>query len=249
MAKDSELIRRIRDLQERSERSSSVTHSSFLTPAEQYEVDQWARYSGKNVRWYGGYPDAERKIVFFLPEWETESFDPADKYISSVKITTGFGSPSHRDYLGSILGLGLRREWIGDIIIEDSTAYVICLVPSDSTIISDLKHVSRFGVKCERTGIEEIPVLKKNVKFLSFTVQSRRFDAVTGSIFGISRSKAVRLIAAGNATLNYTECLKNDTYVNDGDVISLRGFGKARLIGQSGQSKKGRLFLTAERYI
>ena len=248
MAKESELIRRIRDLSERSEKTSTVTHSSFLTPAEQYEVDLWLKYKGTRFVWDGGYPDAERKIVFFYSKWDEGDIRP-EQYISCVKITAGFGTPSHRDYLGSILGLGLRREWIGDIIVSDNTAYIMCLVPADATVINELNHVSRYGVKCEKIPLISVPVPKKIVKHLSFTVQSRRFDAIVGGVFGISRSRAVKLIAGGHATLNYKECDKNDAYVEDGDVISVRGLGKAVLIGQSGQSRKGRLFLSAERYL
>ena len=248
MAKESELIRRIRDLSERSEKTSSVTHSTFLTPAEQYEVGLWLKNKGIRFCWDGGYSDSERKILFFIPEWNDENLD-TEKYISCVKITAGFGSPSHRDYLGSILGLGLRREWIGDIIVSDNIAYIMCLIPADTTITNDMTHVSRYGAKCEKIPLSFVPVPQKSVKQLSFTVQSRRFDTIIGCVFGISRSRAVKYIAAGHASLNYKECDKNDAYVEDGDVISVRGLGKAVIIGQSGQSRKGRLFISAERYL
>ena len=248
MAKESELIRRIRDLSERSEKTFSITHSSFLTPAEQYEVGLWLKNKSIRYTWNGGYADAERKIVFFHSEWNEEDIQP-EQYVSCIKITAGFGTPTHRDYLGSILGLGIRREWIGDIIVSGNTAYIMCLNPADATVANELTHVSRYGVKCEKIPLVSVPVPKKLVKPLSFTVQSRRFDAIVGCIFGISRSRAVKLIAGGQATLNYKECDKNDAYVEDGDVISVRGFGKAVLIGQSGQSRKGRLFLSAERYL
>ena len=249
MAKESELIRRIRDLSERSERSSSVTHSTFLTPAEQYEAEQWIKPKNINAVFLGGTSDSERRIAVFYPEYmEKEEIKDAD-FLSAIKITAGFGTPGHRDYLGSILGLGIKREWIGDILINDNIAYVICLPPSNLTILSELTHVSRYGVRCESVPVQEVPIPKKTVKQLSFTVQSRRFDAIIGCIFGISRTRAAKLISSGAATLNYQECLKNDAYVDDGDVISARGYGKAKLIGQTGQSRKGRIFLSAERYV
>ncbi len=249
MAKESELIRRIRDLSERSERSSSVTHSTFLTPAEQYEAEQWIKPKNINAVFLGGTSDSERRIAVFYPEYmDKEEIKDAD-FLSAIKITAGFGTPGHRDYLGSILGLGIKREWIGDILINDNIAYVICLPPSNLTILSELTHVSRYGVRCESVPVQEVPIPKKTVKQLSFTVQSRRFDAIIGCIFGISRTRAAKLISSGAATLNYQECLKNDAYVDDGDVISARGYGKAKLIGQTGQSRKGRIFLSAERYV
>lgn len=249
MAKESELIRRILDLQERADKTYTVTHTAFLTPAEQYEIEKWSLYSGIKGFWEGGYPDAERKIAFYTPNSDSVKDIDISQYISCVKIKAGFGTPSHRDYLGSIMGLGLRREWIGDIIIDGNTAYVFCLSPSQLTLINDLDHVSRYGVKCELIDPASVSVPEKNIKRITFTVQSRRFDAVLGCIFGISRSKAVKLIASGSAFLNYSECLNNDSFVSDGDVISVRGYGKARLIEESGQSRKGRLFLVAERYL
>ena len=249
MAKESELIRRIHDLSERSERFSSITHSTFLTPAEQYEAEQWIRPKNINALFIGGSTDSERKIIVFYPEYMGNEEIHDDDYLSAVKITAGFGTPGHRDYLGSILGLGIKREWIGDIIIVDNIAYVICIPPANLTILSDLTHVSRYGVRCESVPVQDVPIPQKSVKRISFTVQSRRFDAILGCVFGISRSRAARLISSGAATLNYQECIKNDAFVDDGDVISARGFGKAVLIGQTGQSRKGRIFLSADRYI
>ncbi|MBR0343507.1 MAG: hypothetical protein IJH64_14900 [Oscillospiraceae bacterium] len=249
MVKESELIRRMRDLNERSERSASVTHSTFLTPAEQYEAEQWIKPQNINAVFIGGSSDSERKIAVFYPVYMDKADIQDSDFLSAVKITAGFGTPGHRDYLGSILGLGIKREWIGDIIIVDNIAYVICLPPSNLTILSDLTHVSRYGVRCESVSVQEVPMPKMNVKHISFTVQSRRLDAVIGCVFGISRSRAAKLISSGAVTLNYQECMKNDAYVDDGDVISARGFGKAILIGQTGQSRKGRIFLSADRYI
>lgn len=250
MAKESELIRRCMDLIERSEKTQSVTHTSFLTPAEQYEISEWLNYTGiSNTYFEGGYSGSERTALFVLPSWCDMTSLDISEYMSAVKITAGFGMPGHRDYLGSILGLGIKREWIGDILIDKNIAFVLCLKPSDELIISTLDHVSRYGVKADHADFSSIVAPKKSVKSLYFTVQSMRFDAIVGSLFGLSRSHAVKLIAAGAASLNYSVCFKNDAPVKDGDIITVRGLGKAKLIGQTGQSRKGRTFLSAERYL
>lgn len=250
MAQDADLIRRVQDLAERCERTQAMTHSSFLTPAEQYDIRQrYARNSGNSLRFGGGYPGAERQVACFVPDWFPEEDDPSEEILACVKITAGFGTPGHRDYLGSVLGLGIKREWIGDILIFDDTAYIVCLKPVNETLLSDLDHVSRYGVRCEPAPLSAIPAPEKKVKIVTFTVQSPRFDAVVGAVFGISRSHAVRLIAGGAASLNYAECTKNDAAVREGDIISVRGYGKAKMLSPSGQSRKGRTFLSAERYL
>ena len=250
MAQDADLIRRVQDLAERCERTQTVTHSSFLTPAEQYDIQQrYKRNGGNNLRFGGGCPGAERQVACFVPDWFPDEDDPFGEILACVKITAGFGTPGHRDYLGSVLGLGIRREWIGDILIFGDTAYIVCLKPVNETLLSDLDHVSRYGVRCESAQLSDIPVPEKKVKVVTFTVQSPRFDTVVGAVFGISRSHAVKLIAGGAASLNYAECTKNDATVNEGDIISVRGYGKAKMLSPSGQSRKGRTFLSAERYL
>ncbi len=108
---------------------------------------------------------------------------------------------------------------MGDILIRENTAYVLCLRPVHDTILSELNHVSRYGVRCEECPLSEIPAPEKSVRIVTFTVQSPRLDAVVGSVFGISRSHAAKLIAGGAVSLNYSECIKNDASVKEGDVL------------------------------
>ena len=93
-----------------------------------------------------------------------------------------------------------------------------------------------------------MPEIRIETRTVTFTVQSSRFDTIVGAMFGMSRTAAARLIQSGLAQLNYTECIKLDTEVKEGDVISLRGHGKGVLSGTGGKSRKGRTFLTADIY-
>lgn len=242
-----ELIRRAEDLARRCEKSGSVTHSVFLTPAEQYALQQWRPAADCMVRFRGGVENCERAAAFFLPEWmDPEDFDPSET-IRCVKITAHFGTPGHRDYLGSLMGLGVRREWLGDILIQDSVAHVLCLNTVERELLT-LEKVGRCGVKTASVPLSEIPVPERKVRPVSFTVQSARFDAVLAGLFRLSRTVAADHIRAGDASLNYSECLRPDAPVEPGDVLSLRGYGKARVTELGGQSRKGRQFLTGEVY-
>ena len=117
------------------------------------------------------------------------------------------------------------------------------------SILLDLDHVGRFGVKREAISLSEVPapVIKK--KDITFTVQSPRLDTVAGAMFGISRTAAARYISEGLVSLNYSECTDTDARVSPGDTISIRGKGKGMLAEEGGTSRKGRTFYTAEIYL
>ena len=243
-----ELLRRAEDLCQRCARSASVTHTGFLSPAERVQVEAWARHRADcSLLFCGGDKDCERTAAFFLPEWmEEDGFDPAD-YLSAMKITAYFGEPGHRDYMGAILGMGIGREWLGDIRVEGSTAWVFCM-PSVLRHLLSIEQVGRVSVKAEELPLSQVPAPKREVKSLSFSVMSLRLDAVLAGMFHLSRTEAAKQIAAGAVSLNYLECLKADQSVREGDVISLRGSGKGSVTGLGGTSRKGRLFVYAEVY-
>ncbi len=244
---DHELIRRAEDLAERCRRSGSVTHSGFLSPAERYRLERWAGHSGARLLFSGGGPDCERTAAFFLPDWmEEDAFDPAD-YLSALCLTAFFGEPGHRDYMGAILGMGIGREWLGDIRVAGNRAWVFCM-PSVLRHLLSIDKVGRVSVKAEELPPDRVPVPERRVKELRFSVMSPRLDAVASGMFRISRAEAARLIEAGALSLNYEECLKPDKSVQEGDLISLRGAGKGRIAGFGGSSRKGRLFVNAEVY-
>ena len=240
------LLKRIDDLARRCGRANLVTSTAFLTPAEQAAAGQYCRRL-PGCRWLlsGGLPDCERKVLFFLPDYlELEDFQP-DEYLSVLRLEAFYGTPGHRDYLGALLALGVRREWVGDIWIQGQLAWVFCL-PSVAGQLSGLEQAGRVSVKAAIVSLSDVPAPERKRREVKFTVQSLRFDAVLGETFRLSRTQAVKLIAAGAASLNYLPCLKNDAPVSEGDVISLKGYGKATVAEIGGKSRKDRLFLTAE---
>ena len=196
----------------------------------------------------GGGADCERRAAFFLPDWmEEEDFEAGD-YIRALRIDAYYGAPGHRDYLGALLGLGVRREWVGDIRVDGQTAWVFCL-SSVAEQLAGLEQASRVSVKAAVIAPDQVPEPERKRQAIRFTVQSLRFDAVLAETFRLSRTQAVKLIAAGAASLNYLPCLKNDAPVSEGDVLSLKGRGKATLAEIGGRSRKDRLFLTVELWV
>ena len=242
-----ELLRRSEDLARRCEKSGQLTHTAFLTPAERAELEDWARHGAARVVFSGGGPDYERCAAFFLPAWmEEASFDPAD-YLAAIRLTAFFGEPGHRDYLGALLGMGIGREWLGDILVRGDTAWVCCM-PSVQSHLLSIDKVGRCTVRAEAIALDALPAPERQVTEKRFSVQSPRLDAVVAGLFDLSRSEAARQIEAGTVSVNYRACLKCDLGVREGDVLSLRGRGKGRVVELGGRSRKGRLFIVGEQY-
>lgn len=243
-----ELLKRAADLAERCERSSAVTHTAFLTPAEQFALTKWASGSDCKLVLTGGHPDCERKAAFFLPFYMEQDELCLEEYISAITAKAGFGEPAHRDYLGAALGLGIKREWLGDIWVCGDTATVFCLPSVERHLLDGLDKVGRYGVKTAKTELCDLKAPERKVKKVTFSVKSLRFDAVCAGMFNLSRTAAAQKISAGEASLNYSVCMKLDAAVSEGDVISLRGCGKGTVGAPGGTSKKGRQFISAEIY-
>jgi len=245
-----DLLKRAEDLLTRCERSSVMTGTAFLTPAEQAVLSAWTKgRSDCTMLLRGGHPDCERKAAFFLPYYMDESdFDDQEQF-RAIRAVAGFGQPGHRDYMGAVLGLGIRRDFLGDIWVTDNTAILFCLPSVEQHLLLSLEKVGRYGVKAAPLPLSAVPQPERNVKSRTFTVQSLRLDAVAAGLFNLSRTQTAALIAAGAVSLNHLPCLRTDAPIREGDIVSIRGHGKAMLAELGGQSRKGRMFLRGEIYL
>ena len=244
---NSELLKRARDLAERCERSGTVCVSGFLSPAEQHELQTRLGYIPCGLVFHGGGDNCERAAAFFLPDYMTEDMLDVSEYLCAMKLKAYFGQPGHRDYMGALLGMGIGREWLGDIQVEGDTAYVFCMKSVLRHLLS-IEKAGRYTVKASQVPLEEVPARKVETESLSFSVMSPRLDAVAAGLFHLSRTEAAKQIAAGNVSLNYGQCLKADCIVKEGDILSLKGKGKGSISGMGGTSRKGRLFVYGEIY-
>lgn len=241
------LLKRFDELYLRSQVSNVVTYTEFLTPTEQ---ELFLRQSGYRksdcIFLSGGSNVNERKVAFFLPTYiDRKDFLP-DEYICAICVTSKFSEHTHRDYLGSILGLGIKRGCIGDINVQDERAFFFCLSTVSEHILLNLDKVGRFGARCERVDLDQVPDLQNNVEEITFTVKTARLDAVVAGMFHWSRTAAGDAIGMGLVHLNYKICMKPDATINEGDIISVKGCGKGKVKGCSGISRKGRFILIAE---
>lgn len=125
----------------------------------------------------GGHEDFERGMAFFLPDYMEEAELKESEHIRAIKLTAAFGEPAHRDYMGAVLGMGVNREWVGDIIVDGCTAYVLCQ-PSVLRHLLSIDKVGRCGVRAEEIALSELPHKARQSEERSFTLMSLRLDAL-----------------------------------------------------------------------
>ena len=232
------LLARALDKLELAQNRSVPACTPFLSPGEQASVTDLLNAWGRPRHlFFGGYEGAERAVCAFLPDWQEESDFLADPELS------------HRDILGALMGLGITREKLGDILLDHGRCQVLVLRDALPILLSQWESAGRWKMKLREIPLEQLEAKPPQVKTIRDTVAALRLDAVLAAGFSTSRSKAADLVSAGRVSVNHRECAKADRTVGEGDVLSCRGLGKCVVKEVLGQSKKGRFMLVLERYI
>lgn len=241
------LLARINDLFKMCDKHCCGRFSGFLNEGEQAVVyDKFYIPTGYNTGWFGGYENAKRRVFGVFPEWET----PDEFPIRALRITHTYKKElSHRDYLGSIMGLGIDRGKVGDILINDMTAYAFVLDEILGYIKENLNKIGNIGVRVEECDIGDVTYVPDKTIRMEITAASERLDAVISAMLNISRSAAADLIKSGKVGVNHREALDGAGTISEKDVISVRGFGRYIYLGSGGQTRKGRMHITVEKYI
>lgn len=240
------LIRKINDLLKKSERTFSVLYSHFLTPAEQTIVSHIDEFFGC-ISFEGGFRDAERRLCRVCAE-EYAQDDGIPIVLYSAEPTANNGEISHRDVLGSLMGLGIKRETIGDIIVKNShTAQFFCHSSVAEFVEMNFAKIGHYSIDLKRSQLSEIAEPER--KTVSINISSMRLDCICAECFGLSRTKAADFIRKGAVSVNWLICDNPSKEIKSGDKISMRGKGKVQISEITGTSKKGRLFLSVQKYI
>lgn len=237
------LLTRMEDLCGKAQKTG-VAHSRFLTPQEGAEVSRaYANRRDVALQLDGGFAGAERCVaVFTQPDWGV--YQPYEVLAGLRLAHRAQDIVRHQDVLGAVLGLGLSRDVLGDILIEPGRASTVCLASMAGFIMAELDKVGRVGVKVSRLALEELPSLAPALQEKQASVASLRLDAVLAAAFNLSRGDAAEAIKAGRVQLAHRECLNPAQAVAAGDILSLRGKGRARLLAANGLSRKGKLRIT-----
>ena len=242
-------LRHLLDLCRRSERTGNWQYSGFLPPAEQDELlrsPEAARYSFVLT---GGYEAAERKI---LAAGDERDAGPAEPPISVVAVTPKSmkyaEELTHRDYLGAIMNLGIDRSLTGDILVKGKKAWFFCLTSAADMLASSLTQVRRTAVSAEICGTD-VPEIQPEYAPVRLNVVSERLDAIAAACPGLSRGQAEKLFGAEKVFVNGRVILDKSTRLKEGDILSVRGFGKAIYDGIEHETKKNRLWVSLRKYV
>lgn len=227
---------------------SRVINTPFLDP-RQLELAKAVLKNKSELSYtvYGGYPRAERNALSIFPAQQKSLLPP----VKAVKVNwAGITDEiSHRDMLGAVLGLGLKRDQIGDIVlIEDGGAAVFVEDAKADFLCSNLLQVGRVTVSCEVVDPEHLPLSKDDGKNINGTVASLRLDAVISLGFGVSRSRVVLLIKGGAVSVNWKPVNSPSIQLEEGDQVSLKGRGRLLIESVEGETRKGRIRLKLKKY-
>ena len=235
----------------RCEKENRICHTDLLDMRMQGKLDSELKYSGIRYFFYGGYEGSERRMAVFLPDWAEEKDFFEDDPLEILRVTHKQGGRelTHRDYLGSLLGLGLSRAKTGDIIVCSKGADIIIDRELEEFLLANYFKAGRTELSLSVHPLSEINLSEQKTEVIKDTVASLRLDAFLSSAYRCARSKAQEAVRQGLVFVNNAECLKPDRELSEGDTVVLRGKGKCILEEVGGTSKKDRTFISIKKYI
>lgn len=231
-------------------RKNIPANTGFLSPRE-LEMANYLFGQAEGLHTFGGYPDAERKMLVFLPDYlDEDALYGEDSPIVCLRATFYEGdTPTHRDFLGALMGAGIARETVGDICVGKGSCDFFVTAEIAPYIQQNSPSAGRTKLRISPISFAEVAVPEPEVKEIKDTLASLRLDSVISAGFRVGRSAAAGYVTAGKAAIDGLPCEKPDKTVAEGAKISVRGLGKIALAKVSGQTKKGRISVIIYRYI
>lgn len=261
MDEDRLLLVQAEDLISRCGRQDIPTHSAFLDARQQSVLRRCFGTTQGDVTivYYGGHKDADRIVMACLPYYMSDQ-EQATEYFVDVLTVIRAAVPknsaassrgralSHSDYLGALMGLGIKRSVIGDILVSDSGADIIVLKEMADYLLQNLTGAGKAHIIAEEIPLTELRVPEVRCSEFTDTVASLRLDAVLASAFHMSRGKAAEAIRQGLVFVDHLEAAKPDMDVDEGSELVIRHLGKAKLLETGGRTRKGRISIKISRY-
>lgn len=238
------LLARIYDRLERAAQREIFACTGFLSPREQALTRRLL--PELPLVFFGGCDGAERCMACYLPAYMTEEdLTAPDGPAAAVRaVYYERDTLSHRDFLGSLMGAGVKRETVGDIYVSPGSCDFLAAQAVVPNLLENLTAAGRTKLRLARIPLAEIRRPETKKRELRDTVPSLRLDCLVGAAFSMARHPASELVAAGRVAVNDLVCLKGDRQLQQGDRIAVRGFGKAELAAVGGTTRKGRIAVT-----
>ena len=247
---DRVLLAKVWDKIQAGMRKNIPANSPFLSPRE-LEMCRFLFGEAEGLYRFGGYADAERKMLVYLPDYLDESSLMAeDSHLTCLRATFYEGdTPNHRDFLGALMGAGIGRETVGDICVGKSSCDFFVTAEIAPYIVQNFTSAGRTKLHLEQIPLSEASIPGPEVKEIKDTLASLRLDSVISSGFRIGRSLASQYVSQGKAAIDGLPCEKPDKQVSEGMKISVRGLGKIKLHAVNGRTKKDRISVVIHRYV
>ena len=222
----------------------------FLSPRE-LEMAKYLFGEPEELYAFGGYVDAERKLLIYLPDYLEESaLLEEDSPVVCLRCTFFQGdSLTHRDFLGALMGAGIGRETVGDICVGKGSCDFFVTAEIAPYILQNFTSAGRTKLRIEQIPLAQAHIPEPEVKEIKDTLASLRLDSVISSGFRIGRSLAAQYVSAGKAAIDSLPCEKPDKAVVEGMKVSVRGLGKIKLHSVNGRTKKDRISVVIHRYV
>ncbi len=244
------LLGKVWDKQERSSARNLPEHTAFLTPQEQETCRAMLDGIGvtEGYLFCGGYDGAERRQLHFLPDWAQE---PEESVCALRCSWYQSGELTHRDLLGSLMGLGITRESVGDILVDKAANAADILVTDTAAafLLQEWTQAGRAKLQVRTIDLHDLHIPQAVFREVHDTVASLRLDSIVSAGFSLSRGKAAEAIESGRVQVNWQDVVKCGAAVTAGDIITVRGLGKCELTEVGNPTKKGRFFVTIKRFL
>lgn len=255
---DKLLVSKVLDKLEFVQKKNSIETTDFLD-MHQKTVAEKVLKSQKitNYICYGGYSNAERVMIIIYPEKLEDVFNNNQydfnnivRVIRVILPNEMKGKYSHRDYLGAVIKVGLKREKVGDIIVNLDGADLIVSKDISKYIVDSFKELTRFSKSdIYEESIEKLNITEPKTEVLNIIVPSMRMDSIVSELIRTSRSKALEIINAERVFVNSEVITKNSKMLKENDMITVRGKGRFKIIKILNSTKKGNLVLEVEKYV
>lgn len=261
MDEDILCLANIEDKIEQAVNKNTLTTSRFLDVRQRTLAESVCRkHRELKAFFWGGFPEAERTVGIFLPDYiEAGSLpelldyfneNPEENPLTVLRIQKdNFSTLSHRDYLGSMMGLGIKREMLGDILVREDGCDIVLLKSIVKFLLDNLQKAGRGTLSAEIKSVDEIIVPLQKTQDKLCPVTSLRLDNIVSAAFNISRSLAAEAINKGIVSVNGLQTQKADAKLSQGDKIVLRGKGKVMLKELAGETKKGKVKVLFQKFI
>lgn len=253
---DKMCLSQILDKIEFSKSKQKIEYTDFLDMYQVSLVENFFRkIKFKNYKLYGGYEEAERKVAIIYPEKYDEEMIKKNynKILKVVKIILPEeenGKYSHRNYLGGIVKLGIKREKVGDIVVSKEGAEIITLTDFSKILLQQLPGLTRFGnSKIIEKEIDKLEIQEVKIEEVKIIVPSLRMDNIVSDLIRTSRNKAVEVIKQERVFINGQNETKPSKMVKIGDKITVRGKGRFVVKQIEGTTRSGRTVLVIEKFV